>query len=113
MLAALPSLSEQLRSSTNRNLHHILQLHDEILGDLHRVVPYSEYSQFDHPAFNRSGHSQSQGQNTLPKCSVNLRALQNAPGMLTDPQVAAEVAKVFSKKVRSPYPFPSRPKPAC
>ncbi|RSL76586.1 hypothetical protein CEP51_009829 [Fusarium floridanum] len=98
MLAALPSLSKQLRSSTNRNLHHILQLHDEILGDLHRVIPFSEYSQVDYPPLSKSGHGRSRGLKTLPECAANLKALQNVPGMLTDPQVAAEVAKVFSKK---------------
>ncbi|KAI8724890.1 DH domain-containing protein [Fusarium sp. LHS14.1] len=98
MLAALPSLSKQLRSSTNRNLHRILQLHDEILGDLHRVVPFSEYSQLEHPVLSKSGRNRSRGLNTLPECGVNLQALHCVPGMLTDPQVAAEVAKVFSKK---------------
>ncbi|KAM0437510.1 hypothetical protein ACHAPT_001874 [Fusarium lateritium] len=98
MLVALPSLSKQLRSSTNRNLHHILQLHDEILGDLHRVVPFSEYSQFDHPALSKGDHSQSRRLGTLPESGASLQALRDVPGMLTDPQVAAEVAKVFSKK---------------
>ncbi|EEU48396.1 uncharacterized protein NECHADRAFT_74501 [Fusarium vanettenii 77-13-4] len=98
MLAALPSLSKQLRSSTNRNLHHILQLHDEILGDLHRVVPFSEYSQLEHPVLSKNGRNRSRGLNTLPECGVNLQTLHSVPGMLTDPQVAAEVAKVFNKK---------------
>src|SRR5687767_6055640 len=45
ILASMPTLPAGLRTSINHNLAEIVQLHEEILGDLHRVVPDSEYTQ--------------------------------------------------------------------
>ncbi|PHH87009.1 hypothetical protein CDD83_9425 [Cordyceps sp. RAO-2017] len=73
ILASLPSMCTGLRSSINKNLTEIVELHEEILGELHRAVPHSEYTQ---PQW-----------------------LQSVPGMLAEPQVVAEVSKVFAKKM--------------
>ncbi|KAM5356237.1 hypothetical protein ACJ41O_002883 [Fusarium nematophilum] len=104
MLAALPSLPERLRSSINSNLTQIVQLHEEILGELHRVIPDSEYEQLDHPMLSSkmsnpgNGHDRRWRIGALSESQVNWQWLQNVPGMVLDPQVAAEVAKIFSKK---------------
>jgi hypothetical protein len=45
LLASIPTLSLNLRASINRNLNDIAELHEELLGDLHRAVPHSEYTQ--------------------------------------------------------------------
>ena len=45
LLASIPALSLNLRASINRNLNEIVELHEELLGDLHRVIPHSEYTQ--------------------------------------------------------------------
>ncbi|KAF4980130.1 hypothetical protein FZEAL_3794 [Fusarium zealandicum] len=102
ILAALPSLPERLRGSINRNLTQILQLHDEILGELHRVVPDSEYSQLEHPISNAMSEKHASGHRrwlSLDNHHANLQWLQSVPGMVSDPQVAADVAKIFSKKM--------------
>ncbi|KAI5466600.1 hypothetical protein BGZ63DRAFT_409851 [Mariannaea sp. PMI_226] len=105
ILASLPTLSIRMRSSINRNLTEIVELHEEILGDLHRIIPYSEYTQtnISLPIEQKMGHgighrrwwSHDAG-SIHPKGAAWLHSL---PSMLSDPQVAAEVAKLFSKKM--------------
>lgn len=108
MLAALPSLPERLRSSINHNLDRILHLHEEILGELHRAVPDSEYSQADHfvaPSRfvnSKTGHRLWGSLDMLPEDQVSLRRLEKEPGVFSEPQVAAEAAKVFIKRVNYP-----------
>ncbi|KAL6920103.1 hypothetical protein FSST1_004129 [Fusarium sambucinum] len=105
MLAALPTLPERLRSSINHNLDRILQLHEEILGELHRVVPDSEYSQADHliAPFKiigpKTGHRRWGSLDVLPEDQVSLQRLEKEPGMFSEPQIAAETAKIFSKRM--------------
>lgn len=99
-----------LRPSINKSLTDMIQLHDEILGCLHRVVPNSEYSQSDiqspsiGPAVDRSRlqghvHHELLSLDSMPERRRDVASLHRVPGMLSDPQVAAEVAKIFGKKV--------------
>ncbi|PKK47957.1 hypothetical protein CI102_8008 [Trichoderma harzianum] len=106
ILAALPSICVGLRSSINQNLTEIVKLHEELLGELHRAVPHSEYTQadatpplthlpnFDYPYSHRRWSSLG----AVPEQNTKARWLLKAPGMLSDPQVAAEVSKAFGKK---------------
>ncbi|KAK6587176.1 hypothetical protein PZA11_000466 [Diplocarpon coronariae] len=47
LLASIPSLSLNLRASINRNLNEIVELHEDLLGEIHRVMNrffvYEEY----------------------------------------------------------------------
>lgn len=92
-----------LRSSINRNLNDIVELHEEILGELHRVVPHSEYTQLDLPLpITKAALSSSRAPGALqsvPNGEIGLSWLSRIPGMVTDPQVVAEVARVFGKRV--------------
>ncbi|KAK2072887.1 hypothetical protein P8C59_007214 [Phyllachora maydis] len=104
ILASLPTLPAGLRSSINRNLTDIVELHDEILGELHRVVPYSEYTQVDFPSkalsSNFHGHRRWRSLGTVPEDkNSSMTWLRDVPGMTTDPRVAAEVARIFSSKM--------------
>ncbi|KAJ2900511.1 Round spore [Zalerion maritima] len=103
ILASLPTVTIGLRSSINQNLNDIVQLHEEILGDLHRVVPHSEYTQLDLPLpITKAALTNSRAPGTLhsmPESEKGLGWLSKIPGMVADPQVAAEVARVFGKKV--------------
>lgn len=109
ILAALPTLPVRLRSSINRNLNEIIELHEELLGDLHRVVPHSEYTQIDiptaltslpkQPLHKRPGHRRGISLDAVPEHYKRASRLQDVPSMLSDPQTAAQVARVFSKKV--------------
>ncbi|KAF5537123.1 hypothetical protein FNAPI_11502 [Fusarium napiforme] len=106
LLAALPTLPERLRSSINHNLDQILQLHEEILGELHRVVPDSEYSQADHLIVSSSksnnpktGHRRWSSLDMVSGDQGSLQLLEKEPGVLSEPQVAAEAAKIFSRRM--------------
>lgn len=112
-LVSIPSLSAGLRASINHNLTEIIQLHEEILGDLHRVVPNSEYTQpeIDDTTLLPSTKGYRRSQSTGPirrRKSLDVTAekpiyvpgLHNIPGVLSEPQVAAEVARIFGKKVQ-------------
>lgn len=108
ILASLPTLSPGLRSSINQNLTDIVQLHEELLGDLHRVVPDSEYTHLDiPPPVSRSehgprGHKRWKSLDAVPEDNDGITWLHSIPGMMAEPHVAAEVAKLFSKKVSNP-----------
>ncbi|KAM0520172.1 hypothetical protein ACHAPE_003452 [Trichoderma viride] len=109
ILAALPSICVGLRSSINQNLTKIVKLHEELLGELHRAVPYSEYAQinvaptitpFANPScLHAHSHKRWSSLGAVPEQNMKAKWLLKAPGMLADPQVAAEVAKVFAKKI--------------
>ncbi|KAF5722137.1 hypothetical protein FMUND_3157 [Fusarium mundagurra] len=106
LLAALPTLPERLRSSINHNLDQILQLHEEILGELHRVVPDSEYSQADHLIVSssksnnpKSGHRRWSSLDMVSGDQGSLQLLEKEPGVLSEPQVAADAAKIFSRRM--------------
>ncbi|RDW84977.1 Dbl-containing protein [Coleophoma cylindrospora] len=103
LLASVPSLSLHLRSSINRNLGEIVELHDEILGDLHRIVPHSEYTQNDYaepmPTLTVPGHHRWRSLNAVPEDIGGSLWLQKIPGMTAEPRVAAKVANSFAKKI--------------
>lgn len=103
-MASIPSLSLSLRASINRNLNEIVELHEELLGDLHRVVPHSEYTQVDciesalSPPVS-GGHNRWRSLDAVPENAGGPAWLQKLPGMTSEPKIAAEVANVFAKKV--------------
>jgi len=102
-----------LRSSINANLTEIVELHEEILGELHRTVPHSEYTQAELPMFvvkapsqGRQGHRRMKSLDAVPENRNGMSWLKRLPGMVADPQIVAEVAKIFRKKVRPPSRLP-------
>lgn len=101
LLASVPMLPS-LRASISRNLSEIVELHDELLGDLHRAVPHSEYTQPEYvssPELEKQGHHRWRSLDAVPEYSSDLSWVQKIPGMTAEAQVAAEVAKVFDKRV--------------
>lgn len=101
LLASVPMLPS-LRASISRNLSEIVELHDELLGDLHRVVPHSEYTQPDYIhnlASEKKGHHRWRSLGAVPENSGDLSWVQKIPGMTAEAQIAADVAKVFGKRV--------------
>lgn len=98
-----------LRSSINRNLTDIVELHEELLGELHRAVPDSEYTQASAPASKPTnrGHQRLRSLDSVPEDDKAISWLQDTPGMISEAQVAGDVAKVFSRKVCQAQPaFP-------
>ncbi|KAK4168546.1 hypothetical protein QBC43DRAFT_102069 [Cladorrhinum sp. PSN259] len=105
ILAALPTLPPGLRASINQNLTDIVELHEEMLGELHRVVPHSEYTQLEIPVQlppstpGIRGHQRWRSLDAVPEDKDGVSWLRDVPGMLSEPQTAAEVAKIFTKKM--------------
>ncbi|OTB06666.1 hypothetical protein M426DRAFT_9444 [Hypoxylon sp. CI-4A] len=105
ILASLPSSQTGLRSSINRNLTDIVELHEEILGELHRVVPNSEYTQPEcipvtpNPPSTKK-HHRWHSLDSVPEDRGGLPSLlQNIPGVMAEPIVAAEVAQAFGRRM--------------
>ncbi|KAL2165184.1 hypothetical protein VTH06DRAFT_480 [Thermothelomyces fergusii] len=105
MLVSLPSSPPGLRTSVNRNLTEVVELHEEILGELRRVVPDSQYAQFDSAIERAESNSSTRGQrrwrslDVMPEGRERVSWLSDLPGMAAEPQTAAEVAKIFSKRL--------------
>ncbi|KAK4105862.1 Dbl homology domain-containing protein [Parathielavia hyrcaniae] len=105
VLASLPGSAAGLRSSASRNLTDIMELHEEILGELHRVVPDSEYIQPDlsirrtRSSSSIRGHFRWSSLDAVPECKEGASSLPEVPGMTAEPSTAAEVSKVFSKRM--------------
>ncbi|KXX74960.1 T-lymphoma invasion and metastasis-inducing protein 1 [Madurella mycetomatis] len=105
ILASLPNTPPGLRSSVNRNLNDIVELHEEILGELRRVVPRLEYTRLDTPLEQAEYKPPTSGR----QCWRSLDAVsesrdgviwpRDVTGMMSEPQTAAEVAKIFLKKM--------------
>ncbi|KAL2134898.1 hypothetical protein VTI74DRAFT_10533 [Chaetomium olivicolor] len=105
ILASLPTTPAGLRSSVNRNLTDIVELHEEILGELHRAVPHSEYTQLDsdiqRPKPNRParGHHRWRSLDAVPEGRDGPYWFPDMPGTMSEPQTAAEVAKIFLRRM--------------
>jgi hypothetical protein len=114
LLASLPGMSQDLRSTINRNLTDIMELHDEILGELHRVIPNSEYTQLDVPqraaihTGKANSHHRWRSLDAVPENENGLAWLHAVPGMIAEPQVAGEVARIFAKRVRYKATLPKK-----
>lgn len=101
-------MPQGLRSSINRNLADMVDLHEELLGELHRAVPHSEYTQTDLLPGPKAGsaHRRIRSLNVVPEDDETMSWLETVPGMVAEPNVAADVAKVFTNKVNCFLPQP-------
>ncbi|KAI1178733.1 Dbl homology domain-containing protein [Nemania sp. FL0916] len=104
ILASLPTVQHGLRSSINRNLTDIIELHEEILGELHRIVPDSEYTQPERIAVNPSllpsqGHHRWHSLDSVPEDKGGQSWLHDIPSVVAEPSIAAEVAQIFGEKM--------------
>ncbi|KAI8632332.1 Dbl homology domain-containing protein [Xylariaceae sp. FL1651] len=104
ILASLPTLHHDLRYSINRNLTDIIELHEEILSELHRAVPNSEYTQPEHIVVRPSplpggGHHRWHSLDSVPEDKRGKSWLQSLPSMVAEPNIAAEVAQIFGTKM--------------
>ncbi|PBP19580.1 hypothetical protein BUE80_DR009600 [Diplocarpon rosae] len=98
LLASIPSLSLNLRASINRNLNDIFELHEDLLGELHRVVPHSEYTQSSvnsRTSPSRPAHHRWRSLDAVPEHARGTAWLQTIPGMTAEPKIAAEMNRFF------------------
>ncbi|KAH8788713.1 RhoGEF domain-containing protein [Diaporthe sp. PMI_573] len=102
ILVSLPTMPSGLRFSINRNLTDIIELHEELLGELHRAVPYSEYTQLSPRPQSKAhahGHNRIRSLDAVPEDNASMSWLETVPGMVAEPSVVADVAQVFTKKM--------------
>ncbi len=86
----------------NRNLNDIVQLHEELLGELHRAVPCSEDTQQDGPGQSGPGNGTAREHRrwkSLDAVPEGRDGVQDVAGVAAEPQTAAEVARIFLKRV--------------
>lgn len=89
---------------TNKSLSDIIELHDQLLGELHKAVPDTQYNRTDD---SHSKHSVAVLGPCVAKATshrrwVSLDGLSRSPtpeSTSADAQVAGEVARVFAKIV--------------
>lgn len=89
----------------------MIELHDEILGELHRAVPNSQYNATETHCPKPSPMPSQPHPHSLVthrRClslddvvnNVQIeRSYQNYQGMAVEPQVVGEVARIFGRKV--------------
>ncbi|KAI0417506.1 hypothetical protein F5X98DRAFT_374642 [Xylaria grammica] len=104
ILASLPTLQHGLRSSINQNLTDIIELHEEILGELHRIVPDSEYTQPEYIAVSPSPapsqeHHRWHSLDSVPEDRGGRSWLHSVPSVIAEPSIAAKVAQIFGEKM--------------
>ena len=117
ILTALPTISGQTKLSIQQNLYQILQLHEDLLAELHHVVPHADFTKSSdqevcpetkakHIRFHSADVTP--GRLTEHKATRKLRhsldigrTLDRRPrGLATDTETAGNIAKVFNNHVR-------------
>ncbi|KAL1795367.1 hypothetical protein ACET3X_007183 [Alternaria dauci] len=117
ILTALPTLSGQTRSSIQHNISQILQLHEDLLAELHQVVPQADFTrsayQETYPV-TKAKHIRFHSADIVPgrlaehlttrrlRHSLEIgRSPDRRPrGLVTDTKTAGNVAKIFNKHMR-------------
>jgi hypothetical protein len=120
ILTALPTLSGHTKSSIQQNISQILQLHEELLDELHQAVPQADFTlsaqQETYPV-TKAKHIRFHSADIIPgrfaehKVTRRLRhslEIGRSPdrrprGLVTDTKTAGDVAKIFNKHVRWGY----------
>lgn len=116
ILTALPNLPGHTKSSIQQNISQILQLHENLLAELHQAVPQADYTrsatQENYPV-TRAKHIRFHSADIMPgrfaehKVTRRLRhslEIGRSPdrrprGLVTDTKTVEEVAKIFNRHV--------------
>lgn len=82
-----------------------MELHEEILAELYQQLPDSEHAQLDLAVKRIDSNSSTRGHrrwkslDVIPESRDGISRLGDLPGTVTEPHTAAEVAKIFLKRV--------------
>ncbi|KAF2127906.1 hypothetical protein P153DRAFT_318981 [Dothidotthia symphoricarpi CBS 119687] len=117
ILTALPSLSGQTKSSIQQNISQILQLHEDLLVDLHQTVPQADFTQSaqqeTYPV-TKAKHIRFHSADVIPgrfaehKTTRRLRhslEIGRSPdrrprGLVTDTKTVGDIARIFNKHMK-------------
>ncbi|KAF2853415.1 hypothetical protein T440DRAFT_476683 [Plenodomus tracheiphilus IPT5] len=114
ILTALPNLPGQTRSSIQQNISQILQLHENLLAELHQVVPQADFTTSAHQEsypVTKAKHIRFHSADIMPgrfaehKATRRLRhslEIGRSPdrrprGLVTDTKTVEDVARIFNK----------------
>jgi hypothetical protein len=117
ILTALPTLSGQTKSSIQQNISQILQLHEDLLDELHTVIPHADFTNSAHHEtypVTKAKHIRFHSADIIPgrfaehKAARRLRhslEIGRSPdrrprGLVTDTKTAASIAKIFNKHMK-------------
>jgi hypothetical protein len=117
ILTALPSLSGQTKSSIQQNISQILQLHEDLLDELHMVIPQADLTNSaHHEAYpvTKAKHIRFHSADIIPgrftehKAARRLRhslEIGRSPDrrprdLVTDTNTAGNIAKIFNKHMK-------------
>jgi hypothetical protein len=116
VLATMPTMTLQRRKNIQKSVTQIVQLHEELLAELHKVVPNSETTQDDampRPHTKKSRHTRWHSAESAPS-RPNLRAIGHrfrhsidasrpailqTGGVIVNTSIVLNVAKVFDRYV--------------
>lgn len=117
ILTTLPNLPGQTKSSIQQNISQILQLHENLLAELHHVVPQADYTQSatqeNYPVA-RAKHIRFHSADIMPgrfaehKVARRLRHSleigrtpdRRSRGLVTDTKTVEEVARIFNTHMK-------------
>ncbi|KAF2820334.1 Rho guanyl nucleotide exchange factor [Ophiobolus disseminans] len=117
ILTTLPTLSSHTKSSIQQNISQILQLHEDLLNELHRVVPQADFTKSaHHEAYpvTKAKHIRFHSADIMPgrfaehKTARKLRhSLETGRspdrrprGLVTDTETVGGIAKIFNKHMK-------------
>lgn len=119
LLASPAAFPSQIRKSVNQTLTQVVQLHEDLLGELYKVIPHAEYTQDDSTStcsvvqhrkhFRWHSADVTLPRNDLSKSERKLRHSfeigrvkeQKSTALTADTKTAAGVARVFNQLVSS------------
>lgn len=117
ILTGVPTISGQTKLSIQQNLFQILQLHEDLLAELHQIVPHADFTRSANPDIHpapKAKHLRFHSADVTPGRLTEHRAtrrlrhsleigrpLDRKPrGLATDTETAGNIAKVFNNHVR-------------
>ncbi|KAH8723263.1 hypothetical protein GQ44DRAFT_621070 [Phaeosphaeriaceae sp. PMI808] len=117
ILTAVPTLSSQTKSSIQQNISQILQLHEDLLSELHQAVPQPDFTKSAHQEaypVTKAKHIRFRSADIIPgrlvehKTTRRLRhslEIGRSPdrrprGLVMDTKTVGSIAKVFNNHMR-------------
>ncbi|KAL1611975.1 hypothetical protein SLS60_000198 [Paraconiothyrium brasiliense] len=117
ILSGVPALPAQTRASIQQNISQILQLHEDLLAELHQAVPQADYTQSAHQEVypvTRAKHIRFHSADLMPgrfvehkitrklRHSLDIgRSPDHRPqGLVTDTKTVGDIAKIFNKHMK-------------
>jgi hypothetical protein len=116
VLATMPTMTLQRRKNIQKSVTQIVQLHEELLAELHKVVPNSEATQDDampRPQKRKSNHMRWHSAESAPlrptlraighrfrhSIDASRPAILQVGGVIVNTSIVLNVAKVFDRFV--------------